>query len=223
MKLPNPDETHLGWLGAIVGLLVIVITGIEKICKRLLQFYRWVMKPRGMRRAVQELTTASIAQAAASAEQTKATNGINATLKSMDEKFGEIIKQQLIQSAANRIVLGESSVPVWLTNEQMECVQVNRALERLFGLTHEQMLGRGWLDVIIPEQRDAVCAAFKRAYDRPDDYRYEHPYTIVRDGKWVNITARSLETVKDGTGKVIAMFGTCYPTPVAMPSKASQS
>jgi PAS domain S-box-containing protein len=121
-----------------------------------------------------------------------------------------LLLQAMISTAVARLALNENMTPRWETDAKGQCVWVNEASCRLFGLPREEMLGTRWTQAIEAGHAPRVMEAFMRAYES-DDYVYHESYSIIVKGKRIHLSARAVETIRDEDGIVLAMFGTLTP------------
>jgi PAS domain-containing protein len=144
-------------------------------------------------------------------QNTQEIHGIRHELQSIGKNFQTLSEHAIIAASIGRLALNESSTPRWECDEHGQCVWVNNALSTLFKMPKSDMLGTGWTQAIAPGHQAKVSEAFLRAYSKPDDYTYVHPYPIQIGNKIINVVARSVETVRKPDGGILRMFGTVTP------------
>ncbi|MBL6459619.1 PAS domain S-box protein, partial [Belnapia sp. T6] len=67
---------------------------------------------------------------------------------------------------------------IWMTNEEGQVVFANMHYDYMFGRPAAEMLGRGWEEIVLPEDLDRHYAAFLEAFHARAPFRTE---TRVRD------------------------------------------
>lgn len=115
-----------------------------------------------------------------------------------------------VATAVSRIALNETQVARWETDEHGQCVWINEAACRLFGLSEAEMLGIRWTQAIDPGHAGRVMQGFRAAYESTD-YVYSQPYVIVVRGQRIPVISRAVEVVRKPDGKIHTMFGTIIP------------
>ncbi len=129
------------------------------------------------------------------AEKTKAE--LIAKLDALREKVVELTggaaHQALRESELRyRIVTEISRDAIEVINEAGKAIYVNPAVEELFGYPPEECLGvtfRDWLDVVHPDERDAVAEEFRRVEERGETVHYAPMRIQCKDGSWIWIKA----------------------------------
>ena len=73
---------------------------------------------------------------------------------------------------------------MFVTNDKGDCIRTNRPHSRLTGFPSAEMMGRGWINAIAPEERDRVMTMWMRAVkDRrefDEEVMYIKPDKITR-------------------------------------------
>lgn len=98
-----------------------------------------------------------------------------------------------------------AGVGLFRTERDVAAVFVDDALLQLLGLAHEQALGRGWLEAVHPDDRDAVARAFVEAVAREDTLVVD--CRIVRpsgEERWARVRA---VPVRGDDGRVTGCLG----------------
>ena len=80
---------------------------------------------------------------------------------------------------------------LWMMDETGRCVWLSRAWYEFSGQTEAEALGRGWLEVAHPDDRNAAALVFASAFDRQEPFEIEWR-SRRRDGvyRWVSDSAR---------------------------------
>jgi len=96
---------------------------------------------------------------------------------------------------------------IWTTNAQGEFVSDQLLWASFSGMTQKDIRGRGWIEAIHPEDRDAVATAWKSAVLNRTPYKGE--YRLRRhDGVYRHMTVRGVPVPGAG-GEVREWVGTC--------------
>ncbi len=87
-------------------------------------------------------------------------------------------------------------VGIFLTNPEGRTIYVNERMLTICGLTFEECLGLGWLEVVHPEDRDRILAAKEKASAENDEFAEDFRITTPsQETRWVS--ARS--TIMSGS------------------------
>ncbi|WP_249374749.1 SpoIIE family protein phosphatase [Streptomyces sp. I05A-00742] len=96
---------------------------------------------------------------------------------------------------------------VWVTAAKGGTIEPSPGWERVTGQTWEQFRGDGWLDVLHPEDRAPMEAAWQQALrEVPDEFRYVYRLRTV-DGSYRHFDVRAVPVREDG--RVVEWVGTC--------------
>lgn len=90
-------------------------------------------------------------------------------------------------------------VAIYQSDAQGQCVYVNTALCKLFGITAQEAMGLGWMDRVHPDDRQRVLAARKTAASPVPVFYLD--YRIVIGGKTLWVAAFSTALMEGGTFK----------------------
>ncbi|MBD2515212.1 PAS domain-containing protein [Nostoc sp. FACHB-973] len=119
------------------------------------------------------------------------------------------VEEELRQSEERYRYLAEA-IPqlVWTCNASGSCDYANQRLCDYTGLTFEEILGRGWLSAVHPDDRQATQSVWNSAVDRRSSYRHEYRFKRAADSsyRWHLVLGLPL---KDQQGQVVKWFGTC--------------
>lgn len=98
-------------------------------------------------------------------------------------------------------------VASWECDPSGYCVEASPALCEIFGLTREEMLGRGWLEAIErSNEREAAWNEWARSVSSHIPYRHDYNITNQRTGKTAHYTTTS-RTILDADGEVVRYVG----------------
>ncbi|MEH1863726.1 MAG: PAS domain-containing protein [Nostoc sp.] len=119
------------------------------------------------------------------------------------------VEEELRQSEERYRYLAEA-IPqlVWTCNASGSCDYANQRLCGYTGLSFEEILGRGWLSAVHPDDRQAAQSMWNNAVDRGSSYRHEYRFKRAADRsyRWHLVLGLPL---KDQQGHVMKWFGTC--------------
>ena len=97
-----------------------------------------------------------------------------------------------------------SRTPIFIMSENTTCVYVNQALCELIRCDSSQIVNRDWVNVIAPQSRSAVVAAWREAYDTFTPFNNEQFLLVEGELTKVRVTADPF--IYDG--KLKAFVGT---------------
>ncbi len=109
------------------------------------------------------------------------------------------------EEARYRSLVEAAAAIVWTTPTSGEFVDVPERWLAITGQTRDEASGRGWLDVVHPEDRDATAAAWRRAVEGAGAYEVEHRLRHA-DGTYRRMAARATP-VRDEAGEVVEWVG----------------
>jgi PAS domain S-box-containing protein len=120
---------------------------------------------------------------------------------------GDQLKSELAR-LQRRLDALTSSTPVGIyeLDPQGECTFVNDHWCELAGVEAEAALGRGWVDVIHPDDLDRVVSNWTAAAADARDFELEYRY-LRPDGAVVWVSGRAVG-VRDGDGELTGFLGT---------------
>jgi PAS domain S-box-containing protein len=100
------------------------------------------------------------------------------------------------------------SIPqmVWSSDTEGRAVDFNRRWYEFSGLTMEQSVGSGWLQMVHADDRDRTLAHWHRVLAGGEPYRVEYRLRRAADGafRWHLSVARPM---RDRTGRIVRWFG----------------
>lgn len=106
-----------------------------------------------------------------------------------------------------RFSLGLQPTAVFETNEAGRCTNASPALCEMFGMTHEEMLGLGWLAAIASaEERDRAWLNWRSAVDSGVPYKDRYLVHNARTGEKFHAVSRAVASKTDD-GVVRYFFG----------------
>ena len=106
----------------------------------------------------------------------------------------------------SRLLIQNLPAGVFMLDLQGNCLYVNECWRRMVGLTHEQIMGRPMLQVVHPEDRDALLNRWQEAVKTSNEFITDHRF-CSSSGRitWVNTRAAP---VQDRTGRPVYYLGT---------------
>ncbi|MHC5746051.1 MAG: PAS domain-containing protein [Nostoc sp.] len=119
------------------------------------------------------------------------------------------VEDELRQSEERYRYLAEA-IPqlVWTCDASGSCDYANQRLCDYTGLSFEQILGRGWISAVHPDDRQAAQSLWNNTVDCGSSYRHEYRFKRASDRsyRWHLVLGMPL---KDQRGQVVKWFGTC--------------
>ena len=96
-----------------------------------------------------------------------------------------------------RTLVTSSANIVWVTPANGAFEQPQPRWTAFTGQTFDQLKGRGWLDAVHPDDREATAAAWEAASREGRDYTIEHRLRRA-DGAWRDMEVRGVPVLADG-------------------------
>lgn len=96
------------------------------------------------------------------------------------------------------VILDLSPHPVYECNPTGECIFANGLLCDLFGLSAEDMMGSGWLEGILPEERERVFETWQSSVNNKIPYECSYTIRNRKTGVRHNAVTRALPLEHDG-------------------------
>ncbi|MET1756355.1 ATP-binding protein [Novosphingobium sp. RD2P27] len=113
--------------------------------------------------------------------------------------------QARASQARFRSLMEATAAIVWWTNTEGEFAEDQPSWEAFTGQPLSTMSGRGWLDMIHEEDREATALAWEAAKSSLLPYEIEHR-VLRQDGVYIDMLARSVP-VRDERGDVVEWVG----------------
>ncbi len=102
--------------------------------------------------------------------------------------------------------LSQSGQPLAYIDADGKCTYVNDRWSDISGMTSEEALGSGWMQVIHPDDNERVVANKRNGINKGLPYKIEYRF-LRRDGRVVFVEAQELP-LKDADGKMTGYVGT---------------
>lgn len=103
-------------------------------------------------------------------------------------------------------VIDLNTLPVYLCSTDGECVMANRAICELFGLSRAEMMGRGWLAGIAPDDRARTWQRWQESISARIPYETSYLVRNQRTGQRWSITTVAVPII-DANGAVAGYYG----------------
>lgn len=126
---------------------------------------------------------------------------------SMADRLVRIENSLVHIGQVQHVHLLEHELGIYQTDENGDCISVNRTYCRIVDRTEGECLGTGWVDVIHPADADDVLRVWKNAVKGRRDFRMN--YRMVRaDGKEVPVFGTAHPMINPYTRQLIGYLGT---------------
>ena len=113
--------------------------------------------------------------------------------------------------------------PIFECDLSGDCTFSNDALCELVGLPHEKMIGRGWLEGIIPSEREFVFDAWSSAIEKRLPYECAYTVRNKTTGKYAKIVTKAVPLVgKTGMYGYLGIFKEIEPVEIKSPMRQVQ-
>lgn len=104
----------------------------------------------------------------------------------------------------------DSDAAMFETDENGNCIWVNRTYCKLTRRTPDQLLGKGWVNAICPGVRDNTIGEFQRAVDEDREMTNLSSEFITPDGECIHITCNTYK-MRNHRGATLGYLGVCIP------------
>lgn len=126
-------------------------------------------------------------------------------LEKTDRELRQMTEQFHDESELHERLIDDAGAAVFQLNTDGECIYVNSAMETLCGFSKSRILREGLLNVIHPEDREAVRDEWEHFAER--DGNGESSYRLLReDGRIVHVISRG-SVFREKNRQVIGYFG----------------
>lgn len=106
-------------------------------------------------------------------------------------------RQARASEARFRSLMEATAAIVWWTNPDGEFTEKQPSWEAFTGQSLSTMAGRGWLEMIHPDDRDLTARAWSAARSSLEPYEIEHR-VLRQDGAYIDMLARAVPVRHDG-------------------------
>ena len=131
-----------------------------------------------------------------------ATSGTDSFLNHFDALEAKCLANEAFIDSIVRL----KKEPAYICDPSGECILASDSLCELFGLEHEDMLGRGWLAALANEDRDKVWDKWYASIAKRIPYDAEYPVRNQRNHSRWRVTTIAYP-VLDKTKKLICFYG----------------
>ncbi|MCH5374445.1 MAG: PAS domain S-box protein, partial [Planctomycetes bacterium] len=115
-------------------------------------------------------------------------------------------KAALAASEQRYRIMGESiDYGVWAADAEGKATYISPSFCRMIGRSFEEIRELGWLDTLVPDQRDEVIALWTQSVRTGEPFEHEHHF-LDKEGQVRIVLARG-SPVRDDSGRVISWAG----------------
>lgn len=188
---PEQIKTWLEIAGIIVSML-----GLSGMAKRI---HRWNKK-----RIEREKAWDTIL------ELPKVCEGIVANLQTLKGGQDRIIEQQNQHGALTRQLASDAEIPMWRSDKNGLCVEVNRAFETMLGVSEKEVVGTGWKRMVYAQDRDAFVELWEETVKNILPLNATIRFVHGQD-HWVIVLKMSGQPYQDAAGQLAGYVGSSVP------------
>lgn len=130
---------------------------------------------------------------------------------SIKDKINVIYELSVLADARVKHMISMTDQPMY------ECrvsdgftINVNEALCNLFGMTEPHMLGNGWLEAIVQEERAMVWTEYQRAIKEHTPYSWTYTVENQKTGKRIRVKTK-LTVLRNSKGAPVLYTGMSEP------------
>ena len=127
-------------------------------------------------------------------------------MEAQSEELQEANRELSDTEARYRFLADTIPVQVWTALPDGSLDYVSKRTAIFFARTQEEIIGKGWIDVVHPEDRDRSIAAWQSALNTGENYEIEFRLWNAAADSWVWHLGRALP-LRDETGQVVRWFG----------------
>lgn len=106
-----------------------------------------------------------------------------------------------------RALVEASQDTIWSVDAQGKYTFVNPAVQKIYGYSEAEMLGRPWTDFIAPERAEKDREAFRRILSRGESVFQYETVNVGKDGRPINLLVNAI-AILDESGKIVGATGT---------------
>ena len=97
---------------------------------------------------------------------------------SMKDALNRIETRQLVDAQKARALTNDTLFGIWETDEQGKCIYVNRTYQRMVGLSQDDLLGWGWINIVHTDDRAKLAANWEQTLKQEREWHAE--FRVVR-------------------------------------------
>jgi len=188
----------LAQIGGAVTLLAMVWAVLKKPLRELWDNVNYMYNAR----AVQHEMLAALDEIR---EQMKPNGG-----NSIRDSLNRIEQKQEFAQSFLKTQLNAHHKALFECDADGRCVWVNRPHTALTGRSFDQMRGMGWINVIIPDERDRMLSKWHSAIDEQREFDENVTYQLG-DGTRMSVHVNAYVIRHEETGKVLGYLGEVTP------------
>lgn len=126
---------------------------------------------------------------------------------SLADAISRLERANAILEHRYQMVLSHTTFGVYECNASGGCTFSNRTLCEIFGLSHHEMLGNGWIAGIHHEDRERVDTDWSYAVKTGIPFECHYRVINVRTNKQIYVVTKAMQ-VRDIMGNVVGWYGT---------------
>jgi PAS domain S-box-containing protein len=207
------DETHdllrlarenYGWIGVSITFVSLMFKPFRNV---LAWFFGWILKPV----VVIERLTLAVDKLAGRVESVDARlQGVDSRLLGLEHVIANACAAADAANTRARMAFEDSAIGFFECDMRGDCVWVNTALAKLFGMSRESMMGRGWLAALHSDDMHKTHEEWEETIKawRP----YKTRYRVVNGREPVTVEA-SATVLKTSANTPICIWGRVVPLP----------
>jgi PAS domain S-box-containing protein len=97
---------------------------------------------------------------------------------SMKDALNRIETRQLVDAQKARALTNDTLFGIWETDETGKCTYVNRTYQRMAGLSQDDLLGWGWINIIHEDDRAKLAQDWEQTLKQEREWHAE--FRVVR-------------------------------------------
>jgi len=199
-------KENYGWIGVSLTFCTLIFRPVRAA---IAWMFGWIYKPV----LVVERLVISVDTLASRIESVdKRLESVDARLLGLETVITHAVNSAEAANVRARMAFEESPIGHFECDLAGECVWVNPAAAKLFGISRDQMLGRGWMAALHPADNQRVYEQWRDTIEHWRPYRVN--YRLVRDGTNEPLTVEASATVmQSATKHPICIWGRVVPLP----------
>jgi PAS domain S-box-containing protein len=116
------------------------------------------------------------------------------------------MEKAMRESETRYRIMGESvDYGVWATDAEGKAIHISESFCDMVGKSFEEMRELGWLDILVPEQREEVADLWMHSVKTGEPFEHEHHF-ISKGGESRIVLARG-KPVRNENGKIVSWAG----------------
>lgn len=127
-------------------------------------------------------------------------------VKNLDKELPIVHSMLYILKYKSDFLLGECDTAMWECNIQGDCVWANESLLNIFGVSHDHMVGTGWLNALHPDDIQPVSEKWRKSIELKVPYKARYR-VINQKTNEILFCQSSGRPIYDETGKILSYLG----------------